>query len=125
MKKVAKEVVAGGGVVRSIHNHGIRLLPHRFKAKFPDKQGNRYFFQGRFISVYYDANPSTMRLVEQVLKMDEEVLRNTHLKARSTLDFVNLRPDRNPYVKRAMAQQEKQQQHHTATTTMATSGEPM
>jgi ribosomal protein S6 len=102
MKKVSHEVVGGGGIVRAIHNHGIRDLPHRFKAKFPDKQGNRYYQKGRFISVYYDSNPATMRQVEQILKMDEEVLRNTHLKTRSILDFVNIaREDRNPFIKQA------------------------
>ena len=107
MKKVSHEVVAGGGIVRAVHNHGIRDLPHRFKAKFPDKQGNRYYLKGRFFSIYYDANPETMRQVEQVLKMDEEVLRNTHLRARSSLDLVNLREDRNPYIKQVLKEKER------------------
>jgi ribosomal protein S6 len=109
MKKVSHEVVGGGGIVRAIHNHGIRDLPHRFKAKFPDKQGNRYYQKGRFISVYYDSNPATMRQVEQVLTMDEEVLRNTHLKTRSILDFVNIaREERNPYIKEAKKTQKEE-----------------
>jgi ribosomal protein S6 len=100
MKKVSLEVVQGGGIVRAIHNHGIRSLPHRFRAKYADKEGNRYYSKGRFISIYYDSNPATMRQVEQVLTMEEEVLRNTHLKARSILDYVNIgREERNPYIK--------------------------
>jgi ribosomal protein S6 len=87
MKKVAVEVVTGGGIVRGIHNHGFRDLAHRFKAKFADKEGKRYYEIGRFISIYYDANPATMRGVEQILKLDEEILRNTHLRARSVLDI--------------------------------------
>jgi len=113
MKKVSLEVVNGGGIVRGIHNHGIRDLPHRFRARFADKQGNRYYQRGRFISIYYDSNPLTMRQVEQILTMDEQVLRNTHLKARSVLDFVNIeREERNPYirqVKRTEAQERKDQ----------------
>jgi ribosomal protein S6 len=109
MKKVSHEVVGNGGIVRAIHNHGIRDLPHRFKAKFPDKQGNRYYQKGRFISVYYDSSPATMRQVEQVLKMDEEVLRNTHLKTRSILDFVNIaREERNPFIKQVNQIQREQ-----------------
>lgn len=107
VKNVSHEIVKGGGLVRGIHNHGIRTLPHRFKARFPDKEGNRYYSKGRFFSVYYDANPTTMKQVEQLLKMDEEVLRNTHLKARSILDFANVREDRNPYVQRVLRAQEK------------------
>jgi ribosomal protein S6 len=101
MKKVAMEIVKGGGIVRGIHNHGIRDLAHRFKAKFTDKEGCRYYEKGRFISIYYDSNPATMRGVEQILKIDEEILRNTHLRARSVLDIVNTsREHRNPFVKR-------------------------
>jgi len=100
MKKVSHEVINGGGIVRGILNHGIRDLPQRFRAKYPDKQGNRYYEKGRFISIYYDSNPLTMRLVEQTLAMNEEVLRNTHLKARSILDFANIsRAERNPYIR--------------------------
>lgn len=95
------EIVNGGGIVRGIHNHGIRDLAHRFKAKYTDKEGRRYYEKGRFISIYYDSNPATMRGVEQILKMDEEVLRNTHLRSRSVLDIVNTsREHRNPFIKR-------------------------
>jgi ribosomal protein S6 len=100
------EVVKGGGIVRAIHNHGIRNLPHRFRAKYADKEGNRYYSKGRFISIYYDSNPSTMKQVEQTLTMQEEVLRNTHLKARSVLDYVNIsREERNPYISQVKVQQ--------------------
>ena len=51
-----------------------------------------------------------MRQVEQVLKMDEEVLRNTHLKARSSMDYVNVRADRNPYIKRVLAEEAQHQE---------------
>jgi ribosomal protein S6 len=102
MKKVAVEVVTGGGIVRGIHNHGFRDLAHRFKAKFADKEGKRYYEIGRFISIYYDANPATMRGVEQILKLDEEILRNTHLRARSVLDICNTaREHKNPFIQRA------------------------
>lgn len=115
MKKASLEIVQGGGIVRGIHNHGIRNLPHRFRAKYPDKEGNRYYSKGRFISIYYDSNPATMRQVEQVLKLDENLLRNTHLKARSILDYVNIeREERNPYVRLVRQNQEKERRamHH-------------
>lgn len=109
MKQISHEVVNGGGIVRGIHNHGIRDLPHRFQARFADKQGTRYYTKGRFISIYYDSNPATMRQVEQILTMEEEVLRNTHLKARSILDFVNIgREERNPYIQRVLKEQRQE-----------------
>lgn len=110
MKQISHEVVNGGGIVRGIHNHGIRDLPQRFRARFADKQGTRYYYKGRFISIYYDSNPATMRQVEQILAMDEEVLRNTHLKARSILDFVNIgREERNPYIRKVLQEQKQEQ----------------
>ena len=100
------EIVKGGGIVRAVHNHGIRNLPHRFRAKYADKEGVRYYNKGRFISIYYDSNPATMKQVELTLAMQEEVLRNTHLKARSILDFVNItREERNPYITQVKVQQ--------------------
>jgi len=101
VKTVAHKVVKGGGIVRSIQNHGIRHLPHRFKAKYADKEGNRYYKKGRFISVYYDANPGIQKDVEKILRSDEQVLRNTHLKTRTTLDNINTNNVRNnPYLKK-------------------------
>lgn len=108
MKKMALEVVQGGGIVRAVHNHGIRTLPHRFKARYADKEGNRYYRKGRFISVYYDSNPATMKQVEQVLKLEEDVLRNTHLRARSILDYVNITHEgKNPYLKKVKKMEEQ------------------
>ena len=50
MKEVSLKIVNNGGIVRSIQNHGIRQLPHRFKAKYTDSDGTRYYEKGRFIS---------------------------------------------------------------------------
>ena len=104
MKEVALKVVEGGGIVRGVENHGIRSLPHRFKAKHPDREGNRYYEKGRFFSIYYDSNPKTMQNVERVLSKHEEVLRQTHLKVRNKLWYVNIdKEDKNPYIQRVIA----------------------
>lgn len=85
--------------MRSIQNHGIRQLPHRFKAKYVDQDGNRYYEQGRFISVFYDASPRVKREVEGILNLNEEILRNTHLKATNKFsDVNNLNENKNPYL---------------------------
>lgn len=100
VKKISHKVVSSGGIVRSVQNHGIRDLPHRFKAKYADREGNRYYKKGRFFSIYYDSNPVTQKEVDGILKMDEQVLRNTHLKARNKLFYINIaREDKNPYIK--------------------------
>lgn len=89
MKEMSLKIVNNGGIVRSIQNHGIRQLPHRFKAKYADREGNRWYEKGRFISVFYDANPNVMRQVEGILNMDDQVLRTTHLKATNKFMDVN------------------------------------
>ncbi|GKZ01134.1 hypothetical protein MPSEU_001064900 [Mayamaea pseudoterrestris] len=111
MKKVCHEIVGGNGIVRSIQNQGIRDLPHRFQARYADKQGNRYYEKGRFVSIYYDSNPATMRQVEQILTLNEDVLRHTHLKTRSILDFVNTEQEhKNLYIKQVLMEDRQQRQ---------------
>eukprot|EP00546_Thalassionema_frauenfeldii_P000396 CAMPEP_0178936952 /NCGR_PEP_ID=MMETSP0786-20121207/25471_1 /TAXON_ID=186022 /ORGANISM="Thalassionema frauenfeldii, Strain CCMP 1798" /LENGTH=125 /DNA_ID=CAMNT_0020615437 /DNA_START=158 /DNA_END=535 /DNA_ORIENTATION=+ len=106
VKDISHKVVEKGGIVRSIQNHGIRDLPHRFKAKYADKEGIRYYEKGRFISVYYDSSPAAMRQVEADIRMNPEVLRTHHLKARNKLWYVNIaREDRNPYIQQVIAQE--------------------
>lgn len=101
-------MVDNGGIVRSIRNHGVRDLPHRFRAKYPDTQGNRYYKKGRFISIYYDASPLTMRQVEASISLDEVVLRQTHLRTRSKLDYVNIKnEDKNPYIRKVMQMEQE------------------
>mmetsp|Transcript_36068 Transcript_36068/g.75811 ORF Transcript_36068/g.75811 Transcript_36068/m.75811 type:complete len:135 (-) Transcript_36068:265-669(-) len=105
MKEVSLKIVNNGGIVRSIQNHGIRQVPHRFKAKYADREGNRYYEKGRFISVFYDANPNVMRQVEGILNLNEEILRNTHLRATNKfMDVNNMRENKNPYVQKILAE---------------------
>jgi ribosomal protein S6 len=111
VKSVSHKVVEGGGIVRSIRNHGIRDLPHKFRAKYPDTQGNRYYKKGRFVSIYYDASPLTMRAVEASISLNDCVLRQTHLKTRSKLDLVNVRNEKkNPYILKLKRQEEEEEE---------------
>mmetsp|Transcript_19453 Transcript_19453/g.27727 ORF Transcript_19453/g.27727 Transcript_19453/m.27727 type:complete len:135 (-) Transcript_19453:2358-2762(-) len=111
VKEVALKVVESGGIVRGVENHGIRTLPHRFKAKHPDREGNRYFEKGRFFSIYYDCNPKTMLSIESVLSKKEEVLRQTHLKVRNKLWYVNIdKEEKNPYIQRVLAMEKAETQ---------------
>ena len=118
-------MVENGGIVRSIRNHGIRDLPHRFRAKYPDMQGNRYYKKGRFVSIYYDASPNTMRQVESVLSLNQVVLRQTHLRTRSKLDYVNIQnEDKNPYIRKVRNQElEDSGSMQVQTSASATHGE--
>jgi ribosomal protein S6 len=101
MKQVSHKIVDNGGIIRSVQNHGVREFPHRVQAKYPDyKTGQRYYEKGRYISLYYDASPNTIKDVEKILSMNDQVLRNSHLKARSKLDYISIqKEDKNPYVR--------------------------
>jgi ribosomal protein S6 len=116
MKQVSYKVVENGGIVRSIQNHGIRQVPHRLKAKYPDYlTQQRYYDKGRFISIYYDANPVTLKQVENILSMNDQVLRVTHLKARSKLDYITMeRQDKNPYMQRILKQDQEMMKRREA-----------
>ena len=108
MKEVSLKIVNNGGIVRSIQNHGIRQLPHRFKAKYTDSDGTRYYEKGRFISIFYDANPNVMKQVEGVLNMDDQILRTTHLRATNKFgDVNNLNENKNPYVQEILKELEE------------------
>lgn len=111
MKEISLKIVNNGGIVRSIQNHGIRQLPHRFKAKYADLEGNRYYERGRFVSVFYDASPNVMRQVKGILDLNEEILRNTHLKATNKFNDVNnMRENKNPYIEEILRELEEDKQ---------------
>mmetsp|Transcript_5580 Transcript_5580/g.12710 ORF Transcript_5580/g.12710 Transcript_5580/m.12710 type:complete len:135 (+) Transcript_5580:126-530(+) len=111
MKEMSLKIVNNGGIVRSIQNHGIRQLPHRFKSKYADREGNRWYEKGRFISVFYDANPNVMRQVEGVLNMDDQILRTTHLRATNKfMDVNNMKENKNPYIEEIVREMEEASQ---------------
>uniref|UniRef100_A0A7S2IGM9 Ribosomal protein S6 n=1 Tax=Helicotheca tamesis TaxID=374047 RepID=A0A7S2IGM9_9STRA len=110
MKTISSTVVENGGIVRTVQNHGIRNLPHRFKAKYPDKEGNRYYKKGRFISVWYDASPRVLAKVENEIRLDDQILRHTHLKARNKLWYINIASEKkNPYIQKVIAMEKEQE----------------
>ena len=90
----------------------------RHSQSAPSIQGAR----GRFVSIYYDARPQTMRGVMSILRLDESVLRNTHLKVRNPLWDVNIQNEKkNPYIQRVMRQyqnEESRQQQQDKTKTI-------
>eukprot|EP00559_Dactyliosolen_fragilissimus_P000652 CAMPEP_0184864830 /NCGR_PEP_ID=MMETSP0580-20130426/16114_1 /TAXON_ID=1118495 /ORGANISM="Dactyliosolen fragilissimus" /LENGTH=145 /DNA_ID=CAMNT_0027363751 /DNA_START=115 /DNA_END=552 /DNA_ORIENTATION=- len=116
VKQISHKVVEEGGIVRSIQNHGIRPLPYRFKAKYPDKEGNRYYKKGRFVSVFYDASPNVLKDVDGMLQLEEQVLRNTHLKARNKLWYVNIAKEtKNPYIQRVLDMEQQEEEEEALT----------
>lgn len=49
-----------------------------------------------------------MRQVEASISLDEVVLRQTHLRTRSKLDYVNIKnEDKNPYIRKVMQMEQE------------------
>ena len=90
-------VLENGGNVRSIEHNGIRQLPERAKSKFATKDGDRYFWEARYTSSFFDANPKTLIELGRMLKNQEEVLRFFTLKRDTTASKVRSNNFRNPY----------------------------
>lgn len=64
-RMVAKNVLEDGGIVRAVTNHGIRVLPYRFHSKHNvSDHESRWFTSGRWVSAYYDVNPSVAKRME-------------------------------------------------------------
>ncbi|CAM9533199.1 unnamed protein product, partial [Discosporangium mesarthrocarpum] len=87
-RKLASQIVDNGGVVRSVHNHGIRPCPYRFHSKHAVGDESRWFSSGRWVSAYYDANPEIMDRMEKYLWKEDRVLRVTTLKPRVRMDAI-------------------------------------
>lgn len=51
--------------MRSVANHGVRVLPYRFHSKHDIKEKDeRWFSSGRWASAYYDASPAVAKKME-------------------------------------------------------------
>lgn len=64
-RRAASVILQEGGVVRSIANHGVRVLPYRFHSRHDLKEDDkRWFSSGRWASAYYDASPGVAERME-------------------------------------------------------------
>ena len=99
VKDISKIVLEGGGVVRSIENHGVRPLPYRFKSKHMDSQGLRYHNSGRFISMHFDASPTKLPAIDKIVKLEEGVLRTTTMRGEDWSEKINVsKAKKNPFM---------------------------
>ncbi|SCZ95940.1 BZ3500_MvSof-1268-A1-R1_Chr8-1g09897 [Microbotryum saponariae] len=67
-------VTSNGGVVRSLDHWGTRNLPQRMK------RGDGSSLEGVYWTMRFDANPPTVKALNERLRLDPRVLRWTTLK---------------------------------------------
>ncbi|CAM9104081.1 unnamed protein product [Heterosigma akashiwo] len=48
--------------------------------------GDRYFYHGRFVSTFFDASPKVLQGLTDILKLDTNVLRFTHMRPKTQMD---------------------------------------
>ena len=55
------------------------------------EEEQKYHWRARYISSYFDANPKTIKEVERVLRLDENVLRFFTLRPKTQADLIRTR----------------------------------
>ncbi|KAM0756118.1 hypothetical protein T439DRAFT_320812 [Meredithblackwellia eburnea MCA 4105] len=75
-------VLANGGVVRNIDYWGARNLPQKMK------RGGVASSTGEYVTMRFDANPPTVKALNERLRLDPRVLRWTTLKVGTKFDEV-------------------------------------
>jgi ribosomal protein S6 len=84
-KKHTKLIMKSGGTVRAIEHSGVRPLPEKTKRKFATRTGERYFWEARYVSSFFDASPQALVEVSRMLRNEEGVLR-VHTLRRDTVE---------------------------------------
>lgn len=68
-----------------------------FCRQFPSMDGQRYFFEARYITVTYDAHPKVLTETDRLLKSEEALIRSFVVKQRSAFDLARGVTYRNQY----------------------------
>ncbi|GMI48807.1 hypothetical protein TrCOL_g11379 [Triparma columacea] len=91
IRTLAKTIVGDGGVVRTVENLGVRRLPMRTKARFADREGNRYFDDARLVNIRFDTNPATLLELQRIVKLEEVVIKQTVTKEKDKSRLGNVK----------------------------------
>ena len=70
-KKHTKLILKSGGTVRAIEHNGIRPLQREDQEEVCNEDGERYFWEARYVSSFFDASPQTLTEVGRMLKNEE------------------------------------------------------
>jgi hypothetical protein len=65
--------------------------------KFSVKDGQRYFWEARYITAYFDASPQCLSEVNRLLRNEGNVIRNVAIKMDTAHDRVTADTYKNPY----------------------------
>ncbi|CBN74627.1 conserved unknown protein [Ectocarpus siliculosus] len=88
-RRAAAVILEEGGVVRSVANHGVRVLPYRFHSKHDIKEkDDRWFSSGRWASAYYDASPAVAKKMEEQLWAEDKVIRVSTRRPATKMDRI-------------------------------------
>ncbi len=69
-----------------------------FSRKYPTVDGERYFWEARYVTTMFDASPKSLREIERFLKNEEAILRQFTIKVDSAVDRAHGNTYKNPYL---------------------------
>ncbi|RKP14411.1 30S ribosomal protein S6 [Piptocephalis cylindrospora] len=87
LRSTATAVMSNGGVVRQFRNYGAKDLP------FLMKRHGSYHAHGHTWLMLFDANPSTVGILDRQLRLDARIIRSTVVKLGERLEDVIERPE--------------------------------
>jgi ribosomal protein S6 len=86
-----------GGTVRGLEHNGIRPLPEKAKRKYATREGDRYFWEARYVSTYFDISPKALPEVARFLRTEDGILRFDTLKRETANTRVASKNYKNPF----------------------------
>ena len=89
-----------GGTVRGLEHNGVRPLPEKAKSKYATRDGERYFWEARYVSSFFDASPKALVEVNRFLRTEDGILRFYTLKRETAQKRVDSKNYRNPFVQK-------------------------
>jgi ribosomal protein S6 len=98
-----------GGTVRGLEHNGIRPLPEKAKRKYATRDGDRYFWEARYVSTFFDLSPKALPEVARFLRTEDSILRFDTLKRETANSRVASRNHRNPFFEKP---QEEKPDHY-------------
>mmetsp|Transcript_15968 Transcript_15968/g.28411 ORF Transcript_15968/g.28411 Transcript_15968/m.28411 type:complete len:119 (+) Transcript_15968:171-527(+) len=81
VSKYVTTVVKNGGIVRNVRNNGVRPTAYSLKVKGDPK----YYKTSQMVSIEFFSPPESIAKIEEILHLEDQLLRFTTLKGGETL----------------------------------------
>lgn len=76
----------------------ILLLYILIRRKYVNAQGNKIYWDARYVSAYFDVTPKALTDINRILKLDEIVIRSHTIRVPSAVQKCDSKRYDNPYI---------------------------